>query len=198
MNNSGIFVAINNSLYKLAIKQLVLEFNISEKISYIGSLQDCLNGTCKPKYLILDALTIPTPVKFSLEKIGTKNPNCLLLILNAEHFDQSAEPYAHALIKSTDSDSIVHSKFKSFFSASLKDDTQENTDNTISEREKEVVQLVAQGKTNKEISDLLYISPHTVIAHRKNITSKLGIKTIAGLAVYAVLNGLINPEEMNK
>lgn len=64
----------------------------------------------------------------------------------------------------------------------------------ISEREKEVLRLVALGMTNKEIAEKLYISSHTVITHRKNITSKLGIKTIAGLTVYAVIHKLIAPE----
>jgi DNA-binding CsgD family transcriptional regulator len=65
----------------------------------------------------------------------------------------------------------------------------------ISDREKEVLRLVAVGLTNKEIGDKLFISAHTVITHRKNITAKLGIKTIAGLTMYALINHLIVPEE---
>ena len=45
---------------------------------------------------------------------------------------------------------------------------------------------------NKEIADQYNISIHTVISHRKNITRKIGIKTVAGLTVYALLNGLID------
>lgn len=62
----------------------------------------------------------------------------------------------------------------------------------LSEREKEVLKLVAQGYANKEIAALLFISVHTVISHRKNITEKLGIKSIPGLTVYAILNKLID------
>jgi len=67
----------------------------------------------------------------------------------------------------------------------------------ISDREKDVLRLVAAGLTNKEIADKLFISTHTVITHRKNITKKLGIKTIAGLTMYALINRLIIPEEKN-
>lgn len=63
---------------------------------------------------------------------------------------------------------------------------------TLSEREVDVVKLVAIGKTNKEIADSLHISFHTVISHRKNITEKLGIKSISGITVYAILNNLID------
>jgi DNA-binding CsgD family transcriptional regulator len=68
----------------------------------------------------------------------------------------------------------------------------------ISQREKEVLQLVAIGLTNKEIAEKLFISSHTVITHRKNISAKLGIKTIAGLTMYALINKLIIPEELNR
>ncbi len=61
----------------------------------------------------------------------------------------------------------------------------------LSSREKEVLVAVAKGLTNKEIADSLNISIHTVIAHRKNITSKIGIKSIPGLTLFAMTNGLL-------
>ncbi len=63
---------------------------------------------------------------------------------------------------------------------------------SLTEREIDVIKLVALGKTNKEIANELCISIHTVISHRKNITEKLGIKSISGLTVYAILNNLID------
>ncbi len=62
----------------------------------------------------------------------------------------------------------------------------------LSDREKEVLTLVAKGKMNKEIADILNISVFTVMTHRKNISKKLGINNIAGLAVYAIINGLVD------
>lgn len=64
----------------------------------------------------------------------------------------------------------------------------------LSERERDVLVLVARGLTNKEIATKLHISPHTVISHRKNIVHKTGIRSVAGLAVYAVLNKLVENE----
>ena len=62
----------------------------------------------------------------------------------------------------------------------------------LSLREKEILICVAKGMLNKEIADLYNISIYTVITHRKNITRKTGIKTVAGLTVYALLNNLID------
>ena len=62
----------------------------------------------------------------------------------------------------------------------------------LSDREKEILVSVAQGLLNKEIADRHNISINTVITHRKNITRKIGIKTVAGLTAYAILNNLID------
>jgi len=62
----------------------------------------------------------------------------------------------------------------------------------LSSREKEILVCVAKGMLNKEIADQFNISIYTVITHRKNITRKTGIKTVAGLTVYALLNNLID------
>ncbi|MEF8844950.1 MAG: LuxR C-terminal-related transcriptional regulator [Bacteroidales bacterium] len=66
----------------------------------------------------------------------------------------------------------------------------------LSAREQEVLKQVAMGYTNQEIAEKLHISKHTVISHRKNLTSKLGIKTVSGLTVYAVLNDLIPKDQI--
>ena len=65
----------------------------------------------------------------------------------------------------------------------------------LSTREIDVLQLVAKGITNKEIADKLNISLNTVLTHRKNITTKLGIKTVSGLTFYAIMNGFLSGDE---
>ncbi len=63
----------------------------------------------------------------------------------------------------------------------------------LSPREIDVLKLVAKGLINKEIADRLNISFNTVLTHRRNISTKLGIKSTSGLGVYALINGLIEP-----
>lgn len=66
----------------------------------------------------------------------------------------------------------------------------------ISDREKEIIRYVACGKSNKEIADILFISPHTVATHRRNINSKLGIHSAAGLTIYAIIHNLIDARDI--
>ncbi|MBQ8553154.1 MAG: response regulator transcription factor [Alistipes sp.] len=66
----------------------------------------------------------------------------------------------------------------------------------LSERERDVLILVAKGMANKEIADRLNISIHPVMSHRKNITHKTGIKSVAGLTVYALLNNLLDQSDV--
>ncbi len=62
---------------------------------------------------------------------------------------------------------------------------------SLSEREIEVIRLISDGCTNKEIADKLFLSPHTVNTHRKNIMHKLGIKNTAGIVIYAFRENII-------
>ena len=62
----------------------------------------------------------------------------------------------------------------------------------LSDREIEVLALIAQGKINKEIADRLCISLTTVITHRKNIQDKLGLKSVSSLTIYAVTHGYVD------
>ena len=64
--------------------------------------------------------------------------------------------------------------------------------NALTDRETEVLSLIAQGKINKEIADQLCIGLTTVITHRKNIQEKLGLKSVSALTIYAVTHGYVD------
>ena len=66
----------------------------------------------------------------------------------------------------------------------------------LSAREIEVLVLITKGLINKEIADKLNISLTTVITHRKNIVEKLGIKSVSGLTIYAVMHGYIDADRI--
>ena len=96
-------------------------------------------------------------------------------------------------------DSIINISDRSEMIATLLNKllTQENqqiqvsSQNILSEREIDVLKLLVTGNANKEITDKLNISTNTVISHRKNISQKIGIKSVSGLTIYAVVNNII-------
>ena len=71
------------------------------------------------------------------------------------------------------------------------------SDNTLSDRERDVVVCVAKGMANKEIAEKLCLSVNTVTTHRRNIARKLSIHTTAGITIYAIVNKLVSIEEIN-
>ena len=76
------------------------------------------------------------------------------------------------------------------------DEEDENEQDALSQREKEIIGCVVRGMTNKEIAEKLFISVHTVITHRRNITRKLQIHSAAGLTIYAIVNKLVELGEV--
>ena len=65
----------------------------------------------------------------------------------------------------------------------------------LSERENEIIKFIAEGQTNTQIADILFLSTHTINTHRKNIMAKLGVKNTAGIVMYAVKTGLVSPNK---
>jgi DNA-binding CsgD family transcriptional regulator len=55
--------------------------------------------------------------------------------------------------------------------------------------------LIAEGYTNTQIADMLFLSAHTINTHRKNIMAKLGVKNTAGIVMYAVKTNLVTPNK---
>ena len=68
---------------------------------------------------------------------------------------------------------------------------EDNLNDRVSSREREIIIQIARGKTTKEIAKLLFISPRTVDKHREKIRAKLKLKNVADLIHYANINGLI-------
>lgn len=67
----------------------------------------------------------------------------------------------------------------------------------LTPREREIIVCIVKGMTNKEIANTLYLSTHTVITHRRNITKKLKIHSPSGLTIYAIMNKLVELDEIH-
>ena len=96
----------------------------------------------------------------------------------------------------TDSEDVIVNKFKNL--SSQPNDQASSSNDKLTDREKDVLRLLLRGLVNKEVADQLSISPHTVVSHRKNIIEKTGIKSLSGLAVYAILNNIADMEDLKQ
>lgn len=72
-----------------------------------------------------------------------------------------------------------------------------NEQEELSSREIDVLIQIVKGLSNKEIADALCLSTHTVMSHRKNIVRKLNIHSTAGLTIYAIVNGIVNLDNID-
>lgn len=112
------------------------------------------------------------------------------------HLD-SDSVYSNQTINLFDAPTLICYKVNEILNSFLSDQNKD-ADTELTKREIEVLQMVTKGHTNKEIADLLFVSTHTVISHRKNISEKTGIKSASGLTMYAILKKIIDVNDINQ
>jgi DNA-binding NarL/FixJ family response regulator len=74
----------------------------------------------------------------------------------------------------------------------LRDREEEDTYELLTTREREILQMIAEGRSNKDIANLLHLSPYTVETHRANMMEKLNLHNVPELILYAVRKGIIS------
>lgn len=188
-------IASEQYLVRLGVKTLLnvigVESDLHEADSF-EELERLINDVPDLNYLILSDELLPKQKQDCLKDIKGSCSLCKTIIIGQQKIPDCV--FEHFILHSYDRKQVVE-KLQHFFQES--ESTQEKNDScTLSDREIDVLKTVALGCSNKEIADQLFISINTVITHRKNITGKLGIKTISGLTVYALMNHIIKAEEV--
>lgn len=145
-----------------------------------------------PDMLIVNpaSLGLVTPCRLR-EQTGCGALRCLALQVSM--FDEAVLRTYDAVISVYDTPESIRTKITGLI------DAQENRDERqeqLSPREREIVVCIVKGMTNKQIADVLCISAHTVITHRRNIAAKLQIHSAAGLTIYAIVNKLVRLSEI--
>ena len=144
----------------------------------------------RPDLIVLNPTLIDYSKRNTFRAIFQESPKIPIVALVYSYFDQQWLKNFNAVIEINDDeakiDTLLNDALLSSFEQPESNDLYELTD-----REREVLVELSKGLTNKEIAEKLHISVHTAITHRKNIIKKTGIKSVAGLTVYAMLNNLI-------
>ncbi|MEA1898998.1 MAG: LuxR C-terminal-related transcriptional regulator, partial [Bacteroidota bacterium] len=144
----------------------------------------------EPDFVIISEEILEPQLENDLEKyFPDKNKTAVLFLRNTGNSEKAKSVFFASLNLYQPKNELLKKLSKIIESRMPAGKTSSKSSN-LSEREKNILRHVAMGSTNKEIGEKLFISIHTVTTHRKNITQKLGIKTVSGLTVYSILNGI--------
>jgi DNA-binding NarL/FixJ family response regulator len=209
-----ITIADSHFLSRKGLVVLLTENSDFNLLAEALSTADLINQSkfYKPDLIIIDY----TSVNFSLDglqQIVKKYPKAKLLAITELQSNEIISKgfkigITSHLLKDCDQDEIVEAIYKTakgekfmcgkIANAILQEKSIHVSEYScegmnISEREMEIITLIAEGYSNKEVADKLFLSTHTITTHRKNIMNKLGVNNTAGLVLFAVRENLISP-----
>ena len=174
----------------------IKQVSIVSQLDRIDRMDEKL-AAYNPDILIINPLLIAYDMNEHFLKICRDFSNVIPVALVTSYVDAGILKQFKDVIEINDSKQKVVAKIFNLLSDNkLTQNKPESIE--LSNRETDVLVALVKGLTNKEISDKLYISVHTVITHRKNIVRKTGIKSVSGLTVYALLNNLVDETEIYK
>lgn len=180
-----ISAGISHTLKRLPAKNLYVT-----ELKTPADMQECLRSS-HPEILIVNPAFGGV---FNPQEVRAVKPDLRIVALEVGPLDRSVRSLYDDVISIVDDISAISDKINALIDRG-QTAPDENKD-TVSQREKEIIALVAKGLTNKEIADKLFLSVHTVITHRRNIARKLEIHSATGLTIYAIVNKLVDLSEI--
>lgn len=167
-------------------------------IATVPTLESALErlSALNPDIVVLNPMLIDFSQRLKLRHIFHEHPNLLLAAMQTFYCEQSVLAQFHTVLDLEDNPARISTKLKNALEAFSNETEGTPAGSELSMREKEVLKAISKGYTNKQVADMLHLSIHTVITHRKNISHKTGIKTLSGLTLYALINRLIDENEI--
>ena len=195
MKRKKIILFERSEIIRMGLEKLFSQHNncveIIKTIYSMEQLQDSIIAY-KPDIIVLNPAHTGSSTLSIVTNIRKQNSNISIIALLYSYMEKDILNCFDATIELYDNTSHILEQIEQLENKTEQCNYQNNTEGEdLSPRENAIVTLVAKGHTNKEIADMLNISVHTVITHRKNISKKTGIKSISGLTMYAMLNKLI-------
>jgi DNA-binding NarL/FixJ family response regulator len=207
------FIVDDHDIFRNGIKLLLSSGQIAEVIGEAANGQEFLDviGSISPDVVLMD---IAMPVMDGIEAtkiVHTKFPDLKILVLTMfgeekYYYQMIQNGVKGFILKSAGINELINaitevSQGNFFFSSEIIEKVvtgisnnkfqTESDDFGLTKREKEVLQLIAIGKSNEEISAKLNISTTTIRTHRANLISKTGCANTASLVMYAIKNKLV-------
>ena len=172
----------------------ISQINIVTAVDNIDDLKDKMQ-LHSPDILVVNPMVIGLYNDGLMRQLVQEYPSTYFVALVSTCVDKTFLRYFKETVELFENKQKVVNKILNLINNSDESNSQvESFD--LSNRETDVLVCVAKGMSNKDISDMLNISVHTVVTHRKNIVKKTGIKSVSGLTVYALLNNLVEESEI--
>lgn len=189
----NVLIADQSYVVRRGFTSLLEEFSEVEVVHVVESESDFLGVITRnqPDILLINTSFLSGERRLLLNDEILRDVT-VFYVFNTELASGSLPNHLSLLESKSELGEKISEAIKSFKNKSETGESEE-----ISTRERLILKHVALGQTNKEIANELFISMHTVISHRKNITRKLGIKTVSGLTVYAILNNIIHMDDIS-
>ena len=210
-NPIKVFIVDDHEIFRKGLKMV---FARNKEMEIIGEAASGEEFLARPDNIEFDVVLMDIKMK-GIDGIETtkraleKNPSLKVLVLSTFGEEEFLHQMINAgakgfLLKNVDKETlfgaidIVHRgqnyyspELIPFFTKKFIDPKNSNQDPMLTKRELEVLQLVAEGLSNTEIADKLFISKRTVDTHKNNLISKTGSKNIVSLLIYAIQNKII-------
>ena len=151
--------------------------------------------TKTPHILIANSIQFLNREK-EIKKIRKTHPNIHIVGMDCAHIPKVNSLFDASFSLYDPEEQIIQTISRLFEKQSSVHQTKPD-DDSLSEREVEVLTGIVNGHSNKEIAESLNISIHTVITHRKNITAKTGIRSQSGLTIYAISKEIISIDDFS-
>ena len=212
MGTYRIVLADDHALFRQGLKGILEGAADLEVVGEAGDglkLLNLLNANQLDPHLVILDISMPNLRGIeAIREIKTIHPNVKILIVtmhrDKEYLYQALAAGADGYFLKKDADTDLFDAIEkiqqgriyvaSYFSELAEDWEQVRKafgSTILTTREKEVLKLIAEGKSNKEIAGLLFVSVHTIERHRANIMDKLNLKKTAELVKYAIQKGYI-------
>lgn len=185
-----------SEIISLGMKEIIDRSSEFEVVSTLTSPELYNNLQTKPDVVVVNPVVVNYNERFDVRSyFCVNNENISIVALTNNGYEESVMRLYDGCINIYDNAKRVIQKLQSAV-----EEAQNNPKNDVNElsvRERDILIAVAKGKANKEIADEFNISIYTVISHRRNISRKLGINSVPGLTVYAIMNKLVDISDFN-
>lgn len=197
MKITKIIIAESSPIISNGLSSFFNDMNQIAVASVVDNIEDLHDKIIvhSPDVLIINPMMLGYMFNAFVKQMTQNYPNINRVALVTSYVDKNILKNFKEVIELNDNKQKVINKILNLQNNNEETSAQ-NESVDLSNREVDVLVCVAKGMTNKDISDMLNISVHTVITHRKNIVKKTGIKSVSGLTVYALLNNLVEESEI--